>query len=382
MITIPSKLPQVGTTIFTVMSQLANTHQAINLSQGFPDFDCDPALTELLGQYAQRGFNQYSPMMGQQSLREQIAEKYQKIYQSVYHPDTEITVTSGGSEAIFSVIAAVVGKGDEVIVFEPAYDLYQPTVQLFGGVVKSIVLEPPYFKIDWQQVKDQISEKTKLIIINNPNNPSTQVFSKEDLQELQDLVKDTSILILSDEVYEHIVFDDIPFQSVSLYPDLKERSFIVASFGKLLHLTGWKIGYCVAPEQLMKEFRKTHQFNVFCVHTPSQLAIADYLANNDVYSALSGFFQQKRDRFVNGMKGTEFELIPSQGSYFINASYQKISEESDMDFAQRMTIEYGVASIPVSAFYTDKDPKLLRFCFAKKDETIDKALELLQKVKS
>lgn len=382
MISIPSKLPQVGTTIFSVMSQMANEHKAINLSQGFPDFDCDPELVALLSQFAQEGYNQYSPMIGLPQLRQQIALKYQKCYKADYNEATEITVSAGASQAIFSILAACIAPGDEVIVFEPSYDLYQPTIQLLGGVVKSIVLKPPHFKIDWNEVKDKISPRTKMVILNNPNNPATKLLKAEDLKILESLLQDTSILVLSDEVYEHIVFDDVQFQSVCMYPGLKERSFIVASFGKLLHITGWKIGYCVAPAHLMSEFRKAHQFNVFCVHTPSQMAIATYLAQHDVYYELSAFFQRKRDLFMAGMSGSKFDLIPSEGSYFINATYARISEDSDFDFATKLVKDYGVATIPVSAFYSqDKDEiKLLRFCFAKQDSTLEQAIERLLQV--
>lgn len=382
MISIPSKLPQVGTTIFSVMSQMANEHKAINLSQGFPDFDCDPELVALLGQFSQDGFNQYAPMIGWPQLRQQIAFKYKTCYKVEYHSDSEITISAGASQAIFSILTACIAPGDEVIVFEPSYDLYQPTVQLLGGVVKSIVLKPPYFKIDWDEVKDTISPKTKMLILNNPNNPATKLLKKEDLEILEALLQDTSILVLSDEVYEHIVFDDEQFQSVCLYPGLKERSFIVASFGKLLHITGWKIGYCVAPVHLMTEYRKAHQFNVFCVHTPSQMAIAAYLSQHDVYQELSSFFERKRDLFMAGMSGSKFDLIPSEGTYFINATYAQISSLSDFEFASKLVKDYGVAAIPVSAFYTQQkeEVSLLRFCFAKRDSTLEQAIERLSQV--
>lgn len=381
MISIPSKLPQVGTTIFSVMSQLAAEQQAVNLSQGFPDFGCDPQLTDLLNRYATGGFNQYAPMIGVQGLREQISAKYLTHYQSPYHPDTEVTITSGGSEAIFCTIASVIQPGDEVIVFEPAYDLYQPAIQLFGGVVKAIPLFPPLFQIDWQSVAAMTTGRTRLIIINNPNNPSTRLLDDADLCQLAALTRNTGILVLSDEVYEHIVYDQHRFRSVSMYPELKERSFVIASFGKLLHVTGWKVGYCVAPQSLMTEFRKVHQFNVFSVHTPSQLAIAGYLEKNEVYEELKDFFQRKRDRFIRAMQGSRFRLLESQGSYFINADYSRISEIADIDFAQWITREHKVAAIPVSVFYSQKDQvKLLRFCFAKKDETLDRAAELLHRI--
>ncbi len=278
-----SKLPNVGTTIFTVMSQLAQQNTAVNLSQGFPDFDCSPDLVDLVSSCMKKGLNQYSPMMGVKELREEICQKSEELYGSIYHPETEVTVTTGGSEAIFSAIASVVNPGDEVILFEPAYDLYRPTIELFGGIVKAVQLKAPEFKVNWGEVRNLISEKTKLILLNNPNNPATSILEKEDFEELIQMVQHTSILILSDEVYEHIVFDGKKHLSVSQFSELKERSFVVASFGKLFHITGWKIGYCLAPELLMKEFRKVHQFNVFCTNTPIQFALAEFMKRKEEY---------------------------------------------------------------------------------------------------
>lgn len=378
---IPSKLPNVGINIFSAMSQLAQLHQAVNLSQGFPDFPCDERLIGLVAHYMKQGKNQYAPMQGTPELRSAIAEKFRYLYNAHYNVDTEVTVTSGGSEAVFSIIASIIHAGDEVIIFEPAYDLYRPIVEMQGGVVQAVTLHAPTFTIDWELVKKMVSPKTKMIIINNPNNPSTQTLKEADLQALCSITENTGIIILSDEVYEHIVFDDQPFLSVCKYPILKERSFIVASFGKLLHTTGWKMGYCVAPDYLMKEFRKVHQFNVFSVHTPSQYAIADYLEDRNTYLDLSRFFQEKRDYFLNALQSSRFDFIPSQGTYFLLASYARISDESDLTFAENMTIEHKVATIPVSAFYeATEDTGLIRFCFAKKKETLDLAIEKLLKM--
>lgn len=376
-----SKLPDLGTTIFTVMSQLANQHQSVNLSQGFPDFDCSPDLVNLVTDAMKKGLNQYSPMSGVQSLREQIGEKQFELHRTNYHPDTEITVTAGGAEALFSAIAATVFQGDEVIVFEPAYDLYRPTVELFGGIVKEFSLKSPNFQIDWQAFQNLISDKTKIIIINNPNNPATSVWSKSDFENLIEIVKDTEIKIISDEVYEHIVFDGIKHLSASGFPELKERSFVIASFGKLYHITGWKIGYCLAPADLTKEFRKVHQFNVFCVNTPVQYALAEFLKRKDEYLKLSEFFQNKRDFFIKGMENTAFKVIKPQGSYFLLADYSDISDMDEFEFSKWLTILHKVAVIPVDAFYKIKqDQKLVRFCFAKKEETIENAVNRLAKL--
>jgi methionine aminotransferase len=376
-----SKLPKVGTTIFTVMSKLAQENNAVNLSQGFPDFDCSPELIDLVSKYMKSGHNQYSPMSGVKELREEIVKKSEKLYGSVYHPETEVTVTTGGSEAIFSIISAFINSGDEVIIFEPAFDLYRPVIELFGGKVKAVQLKAPEFKIDWNEVKNLISDKTKMILLNNPNNPATYLLKPSDFQSLIEIVKDTEILILSDEVYEHIVFDNQKFISVSQFPELKNRSFVVASFGKLFHITGWKTGYFLAPEELTKEVRKVHQYNVFCVSTPVQYAIAEFLKNENEYLNLPEFFQQKRDYFINGLESTSFELIKPQGTYYLLADYSRISDLDDVEFSKFLTEKFKVATVPLSAFYENPPgQKLLRICFAKKEETLEKAIEFLNKI--
>ncbi|MXV50489.1 aminotransferase class I/II-fold pyridoxal phosphate-dependent enzyme [Pedobacter sp. HMF7647] len=379
MLYLHSKLPATGTTIFTVMSQLAAETGAINLSQGFPDYDCDPELTELVVSSFKAGHNQYAPMAGVMKLRERIAEKNELLYQAQYNPDSEITVTAGGTQALFSAIGSTIRPDDEVIVFEPAYDSYAPAVRLFGGVVKTFKLDPPY-KIDWDNVKKAINSHTRMIILNSPNNPTGSILKQKDIDQLIRITKGTDILILSDEVYEHLIYDGEKHLSMALFPELAERSFICASFGKLLHTTGWKIGYCLAPAALMTEFRKVHQYEVFSVNTPLQHAIADYLKDEEVYLRLLGFFQEKRDFFRKLMNETKFDLLPCSGSYFQMASYKNVSNEPDFDLAMRLTRDFGVASIPESAFYSSKtDHGLLRFCFAKKQETLEKAVERLLK---
>lgn len=381
MISIQSKLPHTGTTIFTVMSKLAQEHKAINLSQGFPDYNCDPKLLDFVTSAMKKGFNQYAPMPGLPILRELIAEKTSNLYDANYHPDTEVTVTAGGTQAIFTALSACIGSGDEVIIFEPAYDCYAPAIKLLGGLVKPYELAPPNYEIDWEMVKKLFTANTKMIILNSPQNPTGRILSEKDIKALIKLTKNTDILILSDEVYEHIIFDHNKHQSIALYPELRERSFIVASFGKLLHATGWKLGYCLAPEQLMKEFRKVHQFNVFSVNTPMQMGVANYLKDPESYMGLSAFFQQKRDFFRSLLTETSFKLLPCNGSYFQCVSYAHLNKEKDTDMAIKLIEEYGVASIPVSAFYMkNTDHQVLRFCFAKKQETLEKAVERLMKL--
>jgi methionine aminotransferase len=381
MIPINSKLPQTGTTIFTVMSALAAETGAINLSQGFPDFDCPAQLVTLVSKAMQDGNNQYAPMAGLMSLREQISIKTEKLYGAQYHPDTEVTVTAGGTQAIFTAISAVIHPNDEVIIFEPAYDSYAPAIKLMGGIVKSLELEPPDYRIPWDMVKRLITSKTKMIILNSPQNPSGTILNKTDIDELIAIVKGQDIFILSDEVYEHLVYDGEEHHSMARYPELRERSFIAVSFGKLFHSTGWKIGYCLAPANLMQEFRKVHQFLVFSVNTPMQTGIAEYLKDENVYLELASFFQQKRDHFRDGLAQTKFKLLPCQGSYFQCVSYQGLTDERDSDLAIRITREFGVASIPVSAFYSKgTDHHILRFCFAKRQETLDKAVEGLIRI--
>lgn len=381
MISIQSKLPHTGTTIFSVMSKLAEEHQAINLSQGFPDYDCDPKLIALVNEAMKKGFNQYAPMPGLPELRELIVEKVSNLYGANYHTDNEVTITAGGTQAIFTALSAVINSGDEVIIFEPAYDCYAPTVKLLGGLVKPYELAPPNYEIDWEMVKKLFTANTKMIILNSPQNPTGCTLSEKDIKALIKLTKNTDILILSDEVYEHLIFDGLEHQSIALYPELRERSFITASFGKLLHATGWKLGYCLAPEWLTKEFRKVHQFNVFSVNTPMQVGIANYLKNKDTYLGLSAFFQEKRDFFRSLLSETSFKLLPCNGSYFQCVSYAHLNQEKDTDMAVKLVKTYGVASVPVSAFYTKgTDHQVLRFCFAKKQETLEKAVERLMKL--
>lgn len=381
MIVTNSKLPGTSTTIFSVMSQLAAENNAINLSQGFPDYDCDPKLINLVADAMKQGHNQYAPMPGLQSLRELVADKVNLQYGSDYHPDTEVTITAGGTQAIFTALTTCIQPGDEVIIFEPAYDAYAPTIKMLGGLVKSYEMAPPEYSIDWEIVKKLFTASTKMIILNSPHNPTGATLKDEDIQALIKLTRGTDILILSDEVYEHLVYDGNQHQSIALYPELKERSFIVASFGKLLHATGWKTGYCLAPENLMKEFRKIHQFNVFSVNTPMQVGIANYLRDPSTYLGLAEFFQQKRDVFRSLMSHTKFNLLPCKGSYFQCVTYGHFSEEDDTVIAKRLITAYGVAAIPVSAFYMrNTDHKVLRFCFAKKQDTLEKAVERLMKL--
>ena len=376
-----SKLPQVGTTIFTVMSALAQQHGAINLSQGFPNFESDPKLIDLVSQAMKQGYNQYAPMVGNLELRLAIAHKYELLYNSHYHPEHDITVTAGATQAIFTIISAFVRPKDEVIIFTPAYDCYQPAVELNGGITIEIPLHAPSYQIDWNLVATKISSKTKLIIINTPHNPSGTILSKADILQLEKLTNNTNILVLSDEVYEHIIFDGANHESVCKFPNLKARSFITASFGKTFHNTGWKIGYCCAPKDLMTEFRKVHQFNVFSVNHPAQKGLADYMQDADTYLKLGEFFQHKRDLFLSLIANTKFTFKTAQGSYFQVLNYSAISDEADVDFAKRLTVDYKLASIPLSVFYSNpQDDRVLRFCFAKTDDTIKKAADILCKI--
>ena len=378
---IASKLPHVGTTIFTVMSALANEHNAINLSQGFPNFPSDQKLLDLAAHALNDNRNQYAPMAGLLSLREAIAKKFDYLYQSTYNPATEITVTAGATQAIFTAISAFVNPGDEVIIFRPAYDCYEPSIALYGGKTISVQLEAPTYSVNWQEVAEKISDKTRMIIINTPQNPSGTIFSKEDMQHLERLVKDTNIIVLSDEVYEHIVFDGQEHQSAVRFPGLKERSFVVASFGKTFHNTGWKLGYCCAPAELMNEFQKVHQFNVFCVNHPMQYAIAKYLETPTHYTELNAFYQQKRDFFLDLIKDSRFKITPSSGTYFQVLDYSDITNEKDTEFAKRLTIDHKLASIPMSVFNENQaDHKVLRFCFAKTEETLEKAANIINNI--
>ena len=375
-----SKLPKVGTTIFATMSALATEYKAVNLGQGFPDFPMSEELTSLVSKAMRENYNQYAPMPGWMPLREALAEKVQFLYGNVVNPDTEITITPGGTYAIYSAFTAILHPGDEVIMFEPAYDSYIPNIEVNGGVVVSLPLVYPDYHIDWNAVRAAITPRTRAIFINSPHNPTGAVIGPEDIEQLRKTVAGTDILIISDEVYEHLIFDKIPHQSMLRYPDLLQRSFVCFSFGKVYNCTGWKLGYCIAPAPLMKEFRKIHQFNAFCCFTPTQVALAEFLKNRDAYLGLPNFMQEKRDLFIELMKATRFELLTSHGSYFIGAKYDRISDEGDMDFAVRLTKEAGVTTIPVSSFYASgKDDKVLRFCFSKKRETLEQAVERLIK---
>ena len=378
---IHSKLPQVGTTIFSVMSSLANQHQAINLGQGFPDYPMSEELISKVNEVMQKGWNQYVPMQGYLPLREVLAEKIADLYGAVVSADTQITITPGGTYAIYTALTTVLQPGDEVIVFEPAYDSYIPNIEINGAVPVLIDLQFPEYKINWDAVREKISDKTKMIMLNSPHNPTGAVLSEADMLQLQDIVRDTQIMILSDEVYEHLIFDNLKHQSVLRYPELIERSFVCFSFGKTYHCTVWKLGYCIAAPQLMAEFRKVHQFNCFCCHTPSQVALASFLRNKEAYLSLGAMMQQKRDYFKKRLEGSRFALLPSSGSYFITADYSRISDEGDKEFAIRLTRDFGVASIPVSSFYKNgTDNKVIRFCFAKKNETLEAAAERLGRV--
>jgi methionine transaminase len=376
-----SKLPNVGTNIFTIMSGLANEHNAINLSQGFPNFECSPRLQGLIYDAMQRGLNQYAPMAGVPILRERLAAKIETLYNAKVHPD-EITITAGGTQALFTAITAFIHVGDEVIIIEPAYDSYRPAIELCGGIPVVYELQAPDYQIDWSAFAKLITPKTRMIMLNTPHNPTGTVWSRNDVESLQNLVKNTDILILSDEVYEHLIYDNIEHQSILRYPDLWERSMMVYSFGKTFHATGWKMGYVVAPPALTQEFRKVHQFNVFSVNTPIQHAIAEFLAEPEEYLSLPNFYQAKRDFFLAATQNTPFRPLTCKGTYFQLFDYAHLSDEGDLAFAKRITTEYGVATIPVSAFYSSKrDDKVIRLCFAKTEETLEKAAFLLEKVK-
>ncbi|MDI9871818.1 methionine aminotransferase [Flectobacillus roseus] len=377
-----SKQPHIGTTIFTVMSKLANDHGALNLSQGFPNFECSPKLIELVEKYLRKGMNQYAPLSGIQPLREIIAQKTSDLYGISYHPDQEVTIVSGATEALYAAITAVVQTGDEVILLEPNYDSYEPAVRLNGGIPVYVTLTPENnYQIDWNVVKAKITEKTKLILLNTPHNPTGTVMSKDDLEQLAAIVKDTNIFIVSDEVYEHIIFDGHNHWSPIRHPELHKRTFICGSFGKTFHVTGWKVGYCLAPQQLSEEFRKVHQWLTFSTVTPIQYALAEFLQEPDNYLSVSQFYQEKRDKFIACIQGSRFEWIPASGSFFQCVNYANITDENDLALAQRLTKEIGVASIPVSVFYHQKnDYKILRFCFAKDDQTLEIAGERLSKL--
>ena len=377
----PSRLPNVGTTIFTVMSALAAEHQAVNLGQGFPDFACDPALTDAVTRAMQAGHNQYPPMAGIPGLRQAIATKIEALHARQYDANAEITITAGATQAILTAILACVQPGDEVIVLEPCYDSYVPNIELAGGVVVRVPLTPGSFRPDFAKIAAAITPRTRLLIINSPHNPSATIWTAEDMRALEDLLAPTNILLISDEVYEHMVFDGAEHQSAARFAGLAARAFIVSSFGKTFHVTGWKVGTVAAPAAMTAEFRKVHQFNVFTVNTPMQYGLAEYLQDPTPYLQLPAFYQAKRDLFRQGLAGSRLKLLPSTGSYFQCVDISDVSDLGEADFCQWLTREVGVAAIPLSAFYADGfDQRVVRFCFAKKDETLRAALERLRKL--
>lgn len=379
---ISSKLPAHKTSIFAVMAKMARDHDAVNLSQGYPNFETDEHLKDLVTKAMKDGYNQYAPLAGIPQLREQIVDKIEFLHGKRYDHNREITVTNGATQALFLAITAFVNPGDEVIVLKPAYDSYEPAIELNGGKPVLVQLQGRNYEVDWNEVKDKISSRTRMIIINTPHNPSGNVFSKEDMQQLEGILKDTNIILLSDEVYEHIIFDGTKHHSASAFPGLAERAVVCASFGKTFHNTGWKMGYCVAPKDLMAEIWKVMEVNVFCVHHPTQRAFAEYLQTPEHYLGLGNFYQQKRDRFLELIKDTDFKVTPVKGTYFQLLDYSGISNEPDVDFARRLITEYNLASIPVSVFNKDElDQRQLRFCFAKTDETLVRASEILKTVK-
>jgi methionine aminotransferase len=381
---IKSKLPNVGTNIFTVMSTLAAEKNAVNLGQGFPDFDCDPALVDAVADAMRGGMNQYPPMTGVQGLRNAISQKVDALYGRHYDPASEITVTAGATQAILTAILCGVQAGDEVIVIEPAYDSYVPAIELAGGIPVFVQMQIDAgsgYTVPWHLVAAAVTRRTRMIIINSPHNPTGSVLQAGDMQALTDIVRDTDILLLSDEVYEHMVFDGARYESVCRYPALAQRAFVVSSFGKTYHVTGWKVGYVAAPAALMNEFRKVHQFNVFTVNTPVQHGLSSYMANPAPFLALPAFYQRKRDLFRNGLKNSRFTLLPAQGTYFQCVDYSAISSLPEAEFSTWLTAEIGVAAIPVSAFYNvPKESGIVRFCFAKKDDTLQLALERLARL--
>ena len=376
-----SKFPAMGTTIFTVMSALAAEKGAVNLGQGFPDFDCDPLLVQAVCDAMTKGLNQYPPMAGVAPLREAVAAKIAAIHQRGYDAGSEITITAGATQAIITAILAVVRPGDEVIVLEPCYDSYVPNIELAGGTVVRVPLVPHTFRPDFDRIAAAIGPRTRAILINSPHNPSATIWSREDMLKLQDLLAPTDVLLISDEVYEHMVYDGQEHQSAARFPGLAARAFIVSSFGKTYHVTGWKVGYVAAPAPLTAEFRKIHQFNVFTVNTPVQHGLAAYMGDPQRYLTLPAFYQRKRDLFREGLARTRFEILPSEGSFFQCVDISKVSDLPEDEFCKWLTTELGVAAIPLSAFYGDGfDQRVVRFCFAKKEETLRLALERLAKL--
>ena len=377
-----SKLPDHKTSIFTVMSKMALKHKAVNLSQGFPNFETDEKLKDLVTRAMKNGYNQYAPLAGIAPLREQIVQKIEDLHGKKYDKDSEVTVTDGATQALYLAITAFVTPGDEVIVLKPAYDSYEPAIELAGGKPVLIQMQGKGYKVDWQEVESKITSRTRMLIINTPHNPGGRIFGKEEMEQLEKILMDTNVILLSDEVYEHIVFDGAKHWSASAFPELSKRAVVCASFGKTFHNTGWKMGYCVAPEELMVEMQKVMEVNVFCVHHPSQRAFAEYLQSPEHYLELGNFYQQKRDKFLSLVEDTAFKAAASQGTYFQLLDYSDISDEPDVDFAQRLIKDYGIASIPVSAFNKDQvDHKQLRFCFAKTDDTLEEAGKILKTVK-
>ena len=378
---IHSKLPQTGTSIFAVMTGLAKEYNAVNLSQGFPDFPISEELIDRVTYYMKSGYNQYAPMPGVVELRNAISKMFKLNHGADYHPDKEINITAGGTQALYAAIAAFIRKDDEVIIFEPAYDSYAPAVQLNGGVVKYAQLKFPGFRINWDELPKMFNHRTKMVIINTPHNPTGSVLQENDLLRLERLLQGRDIVVLSDEVYEHLIFENIQHQSVCRFPNLARKSLLVGSFGKTFHATGWKTGFVLAPENLMREFRKAHQFVVFASNTPVQHAISDYITNPANYEYLGQFYQKKRDLFIEKIKPSRFHILPCYGTYFQLLDYSQISDENEMDFAERLVKEHGIAAVPVSPFYHNKsDHKVLRFCFAKQQETIEKAGDILCKI--
>lgn len=376
-----SKLPDQQTTIFTVMSAMANKHGALNLSQGFPDFPSDPVLIELVSKAMQDGYNQYAPMPGFIGLREALCNKYQLLYEREYHPETEVTITAGATQALFTAFGAVVQPGDEVIIFAPAYDSYEPAVKLFGGVPVILQMPAPAYTPNWDEVSQAITARTKMVVINSPNNPSGTIWSEADMLQLQELVEAHNLYVISDEVYEHLVFDGKQHQSVAKFEGLARRSFIMGSFGKTFHNTGWKMGHCMAPKPLMEEFKKVHQFNVFAVNHPVQRALASYMQDPAKYLSLPDFYQAKRDRLLAGIAGSRFSFSPAAGTYFQLLDYSQITDQHDTDFATYLTKEKGLATIPTSVFNKGQaDDKRLRVCFAKTEQTIDQAIALINSI--
>ena len=376
-----TKLPNVGTTIFTTVGKLAVEHDAVNLSQGFPNFGADHKLLHLVKKAISEGYNQYAPMQGVYSLREVISQKIDSLYGRYYHPETEITVTASATQGIYTAISAFIRPNDEVIIFKPAYDCYEPAIELSGGVVVPLQLVGKDFKVNWEDFKNAISPKTKMVVINTPHNPTGTILSEQDMLQLQAVLSGTDIILVSDEVYEHLVFDGKSHQSVAKFEDLASRSILCASFGKTFHVTGWKMGYCTAPKALMREFQKVHQYVVFCVNHPMQRGIAQYLKAPENYLGLNEFYQQKRDYFQNAIKNSRFKVTHCSGTYFQLLDYSSISEENDVSFAERLIKEHKIAGIPISVFnLNNQDNKQLRFCFAKTKETLDKAAEILNRI--